>query len=388
MTYSFDELIERSGYGDIKFDARKDYFHNDNVIPMWIADMDFATPPFILDALKKRLEYPVLGYTLKQEGFYHAIISWLKSRHNWTIDKDWIVFSPGLVPAISLAVLAFTKPGDKIIIQPPVYPPFFWCINNNKRVIVENPLINDNGYYRMDFDNLEMLAARGAKMLILCSPHNPVGRVWSESEIQGLIEICKKYNILIISDEIHADLVFQPNTHLPVSLVAPEYSDKIVTCVAPSKTFNLAGLSTAAVIISDEKLRKEFAALVDTIHVGMGNIFGFVALEAAYMHGHEWLNQLLIYLQENISFVKNFLDENIPQISFVEPEATYLLWLDCRKMGMNDAGLTDFFIRKAGIGPSPGKIFGKEGEGFQRLNIASPGIIIKEALKQLADAFK
>lgn len=388
MTYSFDELIERSGYGDIKFDARKDYFHNDNVIPMWIADMDFATPPFILDALKKRLEYPVLGYTLKQEGFYHAIISWLKSRHNWTIDKDWIVFSPGLVPAISLAVLAFTKPGDKIIIQPPVYPPFFWCINNNKRVIVENPLINDNGYYRMDFDNLEMLAARGAKMLILCSPHNPVGRVWRESEIQGLIEICKKYNILIISDEIHADLVFQPNTHLPVSLVAPEYSDKIVTCVAPSKTFNLAGLSTAAVIISDEKLRKEFAALVDTIHVGMGNIFGFVALEAAYMHGHEWLNQLLIYLQENISFVKNFLDENIPQISFVEPEATYLLWLDCRKMGMNDAELTDFFIRKAGIGPSHGKIFGKEGEGFQRLNIASPGIIIKEAMKQLADAFK
>lgn len=385
MKYSFDKIIDRESSGAIKYDARKQYFQKEDVIPMWIADMDFPCPPFVIEALQKRLEHPVLGYTLREDGFYNSIFIWLKNRHQWTVEKDWIVFSPGLVPAISMAVLAYTNPGDKIIIQPPVYPPFFWCITNHQRKIVENPLINDNGYYRMDFDDLEKKAAAGAKMLILCSPHNPVGRVWTEIELRELIRICKKYNILIISDEIHADLVFSPSKHIPLPMVAGDY-EKIVTCIAPSKTFNLAGLSTSAVIIQHEKLRKDFEHILETIHVGMGNIFGFVALEAAYMNGNEWLNQLLVYLKSNIDFVSEFLQEKIPRISFTRPESTYLLWLDCREMGLTDKELTDFFIHKAGIGTSPGSIFGKQGEGFQRINVASPLSVIEKAMEQLASA--
>jgi cysteine-S-conjugate beta-lyase len=385
MKYSFDKIINRESTGAIKYDARNQYFQKEDVIPMWIADMDFPCPPFIIDALQKRLEHPVLGYTLREDGFYRSILFWLESRHKWEVEKEWIVFSPGIVPAISMAVLAYTNPGDKIIIQPPVYPPFFWCITNHKREIVENPLIHDNGYYRMDFDDLERKAARGAKMLILCSPHNPVGRVWTENELRELVRICKKHDILIISDEIHADLVFRPSNHIPLPMVANDY-DRIITCIAPSKTFNLAGLSTAAVIITDEKIRKEFVHIMETIHVGMGNIFGFVALEAAYLNGNEWLNELILYLGKNINFVSEFLAREIPGIQLTRPESTYLLWLDCRDLGMNDKELTDFFIHKAGIGPSPGSIFGRHGDGFQRINIASPQSVIKKAMEQLAKA--
>ena len=387
MIYNFDEVIDRSNFGAIKYDARKEYFQKDDVISMWIADMDFATPPFIIDAITKRLEHPVLGYTLRQDGFYQSIISWMNTRHQWPIEKEWIVFSPGIVPALSMSVLAFTQPGDKIIIQPPVYPPFFWCIKNNQRAIVENPLIHEKGYYRMDFDDLEQKARDGARMLIFCSPHNPVGRVWLEDELKRMVEICKKYNVLILSDDIHADLVYLPHRHIPLQLIAPEYGHKILTCIAPSKTFNLAGMSTSAVIITEADLRKKFEELLETIHVGMGNLFGFVALEAAYQHGHEWLNQLLDYLEGNINFVKSYLIENLPKVSFREPEATYLLWLDFRKYGMTDKELTEFLIHKAGIGPSPGSIFGREGEGFQRINIASPRSIIAKAMDQLAEAF-
>ena len=385
MKYSFDKIIDRESSGAIKYDARKQYFQKEDVIPMWIADMDFPCPPFIIEALQKRLEHPVLGYTLREDGFYDSIIFWHENRHKWIVKKEWIVFSPGIVPAISMAVLAYTNPGDKIIIQPPVYPPFFWCITNHKREIVENPLINDNGYYRMDFDDLEKKAAAGAKMLILCSPHNPVGRVWTEEELRELVRICKHYNVLIISDEIHADLVFSPSKHIPLPMVAGDY-ERIITCIAPSKTFNLAGLSTSAVIITDEKIRKEFVHIMETIHVGMGNIFGFVALEAAYLNGNEWLNELILYLQRNIDFVSEFLEREIPKIKFTRPESTYLLWLDCRDMGLSDKELTDFFIHKAGIGPSPGSIFGKQGEGFQRINVASPLSVIEKAMKQLATA--
>jgi cysteine-S-conjugate beta-lyase len=387
MIYNFDEVIDRSHTGAIKYDARREYFQKDDVIPMWIADMDFATPPFIIDAITKRLEHQVLGYTLRQDGFYQSIISWMKTRHQWPIEKEWIVFSPGIVPAVSMSVLAFTQPGDKIIIQPPVYPPFFWCIKNNRREIVENPLIHEDGYYKMDFDDLEQKARVGAKVLIFCSPHNPVGRVWLEDELKKMVEICKKYDILILSDDIHADLVFSPHKHIPLQLIAPEYGHKIITCIAPSKTFNLAGMSTSAVIIPDGGLRKQLEDILETIHVGMGNIFGFVALEAAYQHGHGWLDQVLDYLKGNITYVKNFLNENIPDISFHEPEATYLLWLDFRKLGMADKELTEFLIHKAGIGPSPGSIFGNEGEGFQRINIASPRSMIVKAMDQLAEAF-
>lgn len=387
MKYSFDKLIDRRNTGAIKLDDRMKYFQKEDVIPMWIADMDFATPPFVIEALRQRLEHPVLGYTLREEGFYNSVVYWLANRYNWNVDRQWIVYCPGVVPAISISILAFTQPGDKIIIQPPVYPPFFWCIENNRREIVENPLVFNDGYYQMDFADLEKKASAGAKMLVLCSPHNPVGRVWKDDELKEMVRICKKYNLVIISDEIHADLVFQPARHYALQTIAGDY-EKIVTCIAPSKTFNLAGLSTSAVIIPDAKLRETFNRMIETIHVSVGNLFGFIALEAAYSKGEQWLDELLVYLKGNIDYVEEFILKEIPQIRFLKPEATYLFWLDCRPAGMTDKELTDLFVNKAGIGPSPGGIFGRQGEGFQRLNIAAPLSQVKKAMSQLAHAFK
>lgn len=387
MKFSFDEVIDRKDTGSVKIESLIEFYGTKDVLPMWIADMDFATPPFVLEALRKRLEHPVFGYTLRQERFNQSIVSWMKRRHGWTIGEEHVVFSPGLVPALSMSVLAFTRPGDKIIVQPPVYPPFFWCVEKNNRVLVENPLIYEEGHYRMDFDDLEKKASEGAKMLILCSPHNPVGRVWREDELKEMTEICKKHEVLILSDEIHSDLVFRPNRHLPLPIVAPWYEEQILVCLSPSKTFNLAGLSTSALIIKNENLRRQYSDLLDTLHVGMGNIFGFVALEAAYQHGHDWLDQLLDYLNGNIELVNTFIKEHIPQIYFREPESTYMLWFDCKRMNMNEKELADFFVRKAGIAPSPGTIFGRGGDGFQRLNIASPRSVIEEALGKLYHAF-
>jgi cysteine-S-conjugate beta-lyase len=388
MKFSFDEVIDRKGTGSVKLESLMEFYGTQDVLPMWIADMDFATPPFVIDALKKRLEHPILGYTLRQPSFNQSIVSWVKRRHDWTISAEQVVFSPGLVPALSMSVLAFTKPGDKVIVQPPVYPPFFWCVEKNNRILVENPLIHEDGYYRMDFDDLERNAANGARMLILCSPHNPVGRVWREDELREVAGICKKYGVVILSDEIHSDLVFKPNRHVPLPLVAPGYEEQIIVCLSPSKTFNLAGLSTSAMIIGSKDLRNQYSELLDTLHVGLGNVFGFTALEAAYQQGEEWLNQLLDYLAGNIHLVNTFIREHVPQVALREPEATYMVWLDCQRMNLGEKELADFFVHKAGIAPSPGNIFGRGGDGFQRLNIASPRTVIEECLDKLYHAFR
>ena len=386
MQSDFDEIVNRENTACYQYDLRKKYFGTDDVIPMWVADMDFKTPAFITEAIKKRLGHEILGYTFRSDSFYESIIKWLKTRHGWEIKRDWIEFSPGIVPALNLAVLAYTNPGDKIVVQPPVYFPFFSAIKNHNRIVVNNPLKLKGGRYYMDYNDLKSKIDSRVKMIFLCSPHNPTGNVWTEEELVELADVCLNNNMLILSDEIHSDLVFNGHKHIPVATLGKEIAGNTITCIAPSKTFNLAGLSASVVISSNKKIIHKFRDILDHIHVGSGNIFGNIAAEAAYNFGYSWLEQLMAYLQDNLKFVINYFHENIPLIRPVIPEATYLLWLDCRKLGMPGQQLKKFFIDKAKLGLSDGPIFGKGGAGFQRMNIACPREKINMALQRLNKA--
>jgi len=384
--YDFNETVTRENTSCYQYDLRKKYFGTDDVIPMWVADMDFKTPPFIIDAIQKRLNHEILGYTFRGNSFYDSVIKWQRIRHGWKIKKDWIEFSPGVVPALNMAVLAFTDPGDKIIVQPPVYFPFFSAIKNNNRILVNNQLILQNGRYHMNYKDLRSKIDDKVRMIILCSPHNPTGNVWTREELTELADICLNKNILILSDEIHSDLIFKGSKHIPTATLGKEIAKNTITCIAPSKTFNLAGLSTSAVISSNKKLMQKFSRILDHIHAGNGNIFGNIAMEAAYNYGNDWLKNLMSYVHNNLKFLINYLADNIPLIKPVIPEATYLVWLDCRKLGMNKHELKKFFIEKAKLGLSDGPIFGKGGEGFQKMNIACPEEKLKLALARLNKA--
>ncbi len=386
MKYNFDKPVDRTGTNSFKFDFRKQVFGTDDVLPMWVADMDFKTPPFVLDAIKRRLDHEVLGYTFRGDTFSRTVADWMYRRHGWHVEKDWVCFSPGVVPAFNLAVLAFTSPGDKVIVQRPVYFPFFPAIENHHRVLVNNPLKLIDGRYHIDFDNLEAKINDSVKMILFCSPHNPAGNVWHRDELQKLVNICAERNILILSDEIHSDLIYGGNTHIPTASLGIEASDRTITCVAPSKTFNLAGMSTSALIISNTALRKKYEKILDDIHVGGGNIFGFIALEAAYTRGDEWLEELMAYLKINRDYLTGYFSEYIPLIKPVVPEATYMVWLDCRDLGMDDEQLRKFMINEAKLGLSDGTLFGPEGSGFQRMNIGCPLATLLKALGQLKKA--
>ena len=381
--YNFDEIINRSGTNSIKYDLRRDVFGTDNVIPMWVADMDFRTPGFIMEAIRQRASHEILGYTRRADGFFQAIIDWFKRRQNWDIDRNWIVFSPGIVPALNFAVRAYTLPGDKVVIQPPVYHPFSTVITGNQRVIVNNPLKFNNGRYYMDFDNLKGQLNDRVKLMLISHPHNPVGRVWTSEELSELAGICLEHRIMIISDEIHSDIIMHGKKHVPLAAISPAYSEITATCIAPSKTFNLAGLSTSAVVISNKDRRELFSREIDTGHLWLGNIFGNIALEAAYKNGDEWVDQLNYYLSENFKLLDSFLKKNIPAIKLVWPDATYLAWLDMRELKLDDRALKDFMISKAGIGCNEGPSFGPGGEGFQRMNIGCPRAVLLKALEQL-----
>jgi cystathionine beta-lyase len=387
MKYDFDEIIERRNTLAFKYDYRKEYFGSDEVIPMWVADMDFRTPDFIMKAIRKRADHEILGYTLRPDSFYQSIISWYKIRQDWEISKDWISFSPGIVAALSMAVKAFTSEGDKVIVQPPVYHPFFSVIKDNNRQILYNQLIEEDGNYRMDLEGLKKNLDPTVKLLLLSHPHNPAGRAWTKQELADLADICLEKGITIISDEIHSDLVFHPQRHVPISTLSKEISDITVTCVAPSKTFNLAGLASSAVVLPNEKLRKDFNHELATGHFYMGNIFGSIALEAAYSEGHEWLDQLMDYLKGNLDLLSGFIASELPRIRLSPVEATYLAWLDMRSLGLKSKELRKFMTEKARIGCNDGPSFGPGGEGFQRLNFACPRPILQKALEQLKDAF-
>jgi cystathionine beta-lyase len=387
MKYNFDEIVNRENTASYKYDFRKNNFGTEYVLPMWVADMDLRTPPFILEAIKKRLKHEILGYTFRPDTFFNSIVYWMKKRHGWDIQKEWICFSPGIVTALNIAVLTFSKPGDKIIVQPPVYHPFFSAIKNHNRQLVTNPLKLINGRYSMDFDNLRVKIEPKVKMLILCNPHNPTGNAWKKEELAKLTDICIKHNIIILSDEIHSDLVYKGHLHSPTATLSPEASRNVITCMSPSKTFNLAGLSTSVVIISNENLRKKFNALIEKLHIGSGNIMGMVALEASYTsRGSEWLDRLINYLQNNVDLLINYLKQNTPKIKAIRPEATFLAWLDFRELQMNREQLKRFIITEAKLGLSDGPIFGEEGAGFQRMNIACPKKILLRALESLERA--
>lgn len=386
MKYNFDKIYERKGTSTYKHGRCKLYFGTDDILPLWVADMDFASPDFVLDALKKRLDHPVLGYTLTDDEFFLSIVNWIKDRQNWQVEKEWIRNLPGVVPGLVFSLLSLTKPGDKIIVQPPIYPPFLFTVKQNQRELVFNELIEKSGTYEMNIPELEELAKSGAKMLFLCSPHNPGGKVWSRETLLAVAEIARKYSLIVVSDEIHADLILS-GEHIPYATINEEAKNHSVTLMAPSKTFNIAGMSMSYAVIPNVKVRQKFNRLVDHLQAGSGHVLGFEALKAAYDFGSDWLNELLVYIQGNINYVINFLEKNIPEIKPMRPQASFLIWLDCKDLEMSDKELKEFFVTKAKLGLNHGPTFGPGGEGFQRINIGTPRSILEEAMKRLKDAY-
>lgn len=386
MKYNFDAVIDRMGTGSIKHDLKWEIFQNREVLPMWVADMDFETPDFIRQAVAKRALHPVYGYTFRDEEYYQSIISWMSRRHSWHVERDWIVFSPGVVPALNMVVLALTSPGDKVIVQPPVYFPFFTAVKDHERELVYNELLCVNNRYLINFELLEQ-QAKDARLLILSNPHNPVGRCWTRDELSRLGDICLQNNMMVLSDEIHGDLVLPPNKHQVFANVSEALSGITITAHAPSKTFNLAGLSTSSLIIRDEEIRKKVKSVVQKLHLEMGNIFGNEATKAAFQQGDAWLDQLLVYLNENIRLTQSFLADQLPDLKVFVPEATYMIWLDFAAFGLDDKSLREKMIHEAGLGLSPGIDFGPGGSLKMRLNVACPRSVLLNALQKLVLTF-
>ncbi|MCA1741130.1 MAG: PatB family C-S lyase, partial [Bacteroidales bacterium] len=362
--WNFDEVINRENSSCIKYDFREEVFGRADVIPMWVADMDFRTPSFITEALASRLKHEIFGYSYRPDAYFSSFIAWLAERHGWAVRREWIEFSPGVVPALNMCTLAFTNPGDEIIIQPPVYTPFHGAVTDHGRRLVFNNLVETPQGWVMDFEGLRRAITPDARMLILSNPHNPVGRTWRREELEEIVEICHEKGVIILSDEIHSDLILAGHRHIPLASISKKAASITVTCMAPSKTFNLAGFSTSSMIIPDPFMMDKYRRILVGLHLHLGNIFGNVASEAAYTHGHGWLEELMQYVQANVDLVMDFCREHLPQIKPVRPEATYMIWLDCRGMGLDGAGLHKFFVEKAGVGMNEGSRFGPGGDGF------------------------
>lgn len=387
--YNFDEIIDRRSTDSVKWSINERLFGHKDVISMWVADMDFRSPDAVIKALVTRAQEGIYGYTTPTESYRQALVDWLAARHQWMTQKEWQVTTPGVVPAVIAALLAFTQPGDKVIIQPPVYYPFFKIVLNNGRQIIENTLLENDGYYTMDFASLEQqLADPRVRMMLLCNPHNPVGRVWTREELTRLGELCLQRGVLLVSDEIHSDLVFSWAKHTPAGSLSSAIEQITISQFAPSKTFNIAGLHTAVTVIANPELRVRFQQVVENLGMSGSTIFGKTGLEAAYREGGEWLSQVLVYLEENFQFMKEFIQREIPQLRMRIPEGTYLAWLDCRSLGLNREDLKRFMIEKAGLGLDEGAVFGKSGEGFMRVNIGCPRAVLRQALEQLATALR
>ena len=386
--YNFDEKVNREGTNCIKYDARTRMFGTNDVLPLWVADMDFKTPDFVVEAIKKRAEHEIYGYTLRPDSYFQAIINWMDRRHNWSIKKEWISFSPGVVAGLTVAIETFSKPGDEIIVQPPVYFPFFDCVKGTKRKIVENPLKIENERYTFDFTDLKAKITENTKLLLLCNPQNPGGMVWTKEELQELSSICLENNIMVISDEIHSDLIHNQHRHIPFASISEEAANNSLVFMAPSKTFNVAGLASSVAIIPNKINFTRYERELGIGHLGMGNIFGSVALEAAYTHGDEWLEQLLQYLWKNYLLVKSFINKHLPKVKVMPLEATYLVWLDFSAYKMHDTELNKFIVEKAKVGLNNGGKFGTGGDGWMRINIGCPQSVLQEGLDRLAAAFE
>ncbi|MCC8145763.1 MAG: PatB family C-S lyase [Bacteroidales bacterium] len=386
MIYNFDEVIDRKGSGAIKTDALQERYGQSDLIPLWVADMDFRCGDFIIDAMKKRCDEGIFGYTMPSEGYFQSISEWLKNLHNWEIRQEWFSYIPGIVRGIAFCVDYFTRPQDKIIIQSPVYHPFRLVPEAQNRQIVLNPLIEENGRYRMDFDGLKKIIDEDCKLLLLSNPHNPIGITWDKESLKELAQICYDHNILVISDEIHSDMALFGNIHTPFATVSEEARNNSITFMAPSKTFNIAGIVSSFSIIPNEKTRVPFYEYLHSRELNEGTIFAYIATEAAYSKGAKWREQMLSYIENNILFVEEYFRQNIPQIKVIVPEASFLIWLDCRKLNLSQEELNALFIHKAGLALNDGEIFGKEGIGFMRMNIGCPKSIVEKALYNLKNA--
>lgn len=380
----FDREIAREASHAVKYAARKATFGTEDVQPMWVADMDFAVPEAVTRALVERAQHPIYGYTLPPDSVYDALIAWMLKRHGWKIEREWILLVPGVVPSLNAVVMALTEPGEDVIVQPPVYFPFFSAATKTGRKLIENPLQLVGDRYGIDFEHLEACAAK-ARLLLLCSPHNPVGRVWSKDELEQVLTIARCHGLTVLSDEIHADLVYPEFRHHALGQLAGD-GHEIVTAIAPSKTFNIPGLGLSALIVPDPARRNAIFKLLDMIHMSAGNPFSLAAFETAYREGEPWLEELLPYLRETRDEAARFIAAHLPAIRLVPTEATYLLWLDCRGLGMSDAELKRFFVRDAQLGLSPGVMFGEHGSGFMRMNIGAPRHLVMQALQRLHQA--
>lgn len=382
----FDNVVNRENTIARKWDGMKEVFGTDDLLPMWVADMDFKSPPVVVDAVTKRAAQGVYGYPLRQSSYFQAIIDWQKRRHGYSIQREWLICMPAVVTAISVAIQTFTQRDDEILIQSPVYPAFFSCITKNRRKVVDNPLKYEEGRYVIDFEDLERKLTPRVKMMILCSPHNPVGRVWTREELKRLGELCANHNIIILADEMHGDLGFKGHPHIPLATISPEIAKQTITFISPSKTFNLTAFYNSVAIIEDAQLRQAFFDALEALELLSGNLFGIVSLEAAYQYGEEWLNELLIYLEGNANYLTNFIEQKISKLQVVKPEGTYLAWIDCRGLDMTIPELHELFLYKAKVGVNDGAAFGKKGSGFMRLNFGCPRSTLEEGLLRIKRA--
>ena len=387
MHFDFDKVIDRKGTASVKHDLVEKNGYPEDVLPMWVADMDFEAPPCVLEAMEKRLRHGIFGYSFPEDGYQEAVCGWFRRRFDWPVEPEWIVQTPGVVFAVSAAVRVMTQPGESVLVQTPVYYPFFDCVERNGRKLVTSELKYENGRYRVDYDAMERkIVEEQVKLLILCSPHNPICRVWSLEELQTVGNICRKHGVRVVADEIHCDFVQPGYEHIPFVKACPELAEDTVVCTAPSKTFNLAGLQVSNLLIPGEKLREAYREELSRIHCTSVNCLGMVACRAAYEGGEEWLEACKAYMNENLRYVRDYLKAHLPQIRLVEPEGTYFAWLDCSGLGLNKDQLDELIVHKAKLWLDTGSIFGESAAQFQRVVLACPRSVVMQAMENLRTA--
>ncbi|MUT66241.1 MalY/PatB family protein [Paenibacillus sp. NEAU-GSW1] len=388
MNNNFDQLIDRRNTRSYKWDDMERIFGADDLLPLWVADMDFSVPPAIKEALVKRAELGVYGYTTHSNDYYEAIAGWFNRRHGWQVDPSWISDSPTVVTSLSVCVEQFSAPGDRVVIQTPVYPPFYEVIEGNGRIVAKNPLVQRNNRFEMDLAHLEQLFAEGAKLFILCSPHNPGGRVWTRAELEAVGALCIKYGVAVVSDEIHCDLTFPGHEHTPFSSLSPEIAELTIICTAATKTFNLPGVQTSFLITSNKQWKRRIDTRLKVLGLNYPHHFIEAAIIAAYNEGEQWLDEMLAYVKGNLDFALQYLAQHLPEVKPLLPDGTYLLWVDCRGLGIAQSSLKKWMVEEAKVAFSLGSTFGTEGEGWLRINLAAPRSIVAQALEQFCNAGK
>ena len=386
MKYDFDKIIDRSNTEAVKYQMRKPNFKTEDVIPLWVADMDFEGPRPVIDAIKARADHGIFGYNVLTKEYKDAVINWQKRRNNWDLSPELLGTSPGVVPALIPLIEMFSKEGDQILIQPPVYPQFANVIKNCDRRVLNNPLTEVDGLYFVDFEDLEEKLKKQPKLFILCHPHNPVGKVFNQDELKRMGELCVKYKVPLISDEIHSDLTLWGNKHIPMATISEEINDNTITCFSIGKTFNMAGLQFSSIYFNNLKNKEKFESFWNKIHVSSPSTFAQVGAIAAYNEGEDWLEQVKTYIENNIKYVYNYIQENIPAIKVKMPQSTFLMWLDFRGLNLDGEELTQFLIKEAKLGLNAGETFGEGYERFARLNVATPRSILEKAMDQLKNA--